>query len=262
MKLVMLIAAHKSYWMPEKPPYRPIQVGAAGKAALNPQWLRDDTGENISAKNKNFCELTAYYWAWKNLEADAYGLCHYRRYFGTRALGKSKKERILDEKQIERLLEKADIVLPKKRRYFIETRESQYAHAHHGRDLTIIRDILSEKYPEYLPQWEQVMQSRSGHIFNMFITRKAVFDAYHTWLFDILFKAEKRIDLTDYSPSEQRVFGYLAERLLDVYVLHHQLRVVECPVINLENQHWLKKGWRFLCRKFGRTENANAAKAK
>ena len=251
MNLVMLVASHKAYRMPEDRTYHPIQVGAAGKAVIDPRWLRDDAGENISAKNAGFCELTAYYWAWKNLDADAYGLCHYRRYFGSGAFWKAKEERILSQEQITRLLEHADIVLPKKRHYFIETRESQYNHAHHGKDLACVRQILEEKYPEYLPQWNRVMQSRSGHIFNMLIARKPVFDAYNAWLFDILFEAEKRIDISDYSVSERRVFGYLAERLLDVYVLHHQLRYAECPVINLESQHWLKKGFVFLCRKAG-----------
>ena len=94
------------------------------------------------------------------------------------------------------------------------------------------------------------MHSRGGHIFNMFIARRPLFDAYCTWLFDILFEVEKRLDVSGYSPSDQRVFGYLAERLLDVYVLHNHLRCVQCPVVNLESQHWLRKGRAFVERKF------------
>ena len=41
----------------------------------------DNSGEHISELNKAYCELTTQYWAWKNMEADYYGFCHYRRYF-------------------------------------------------------------------------------------------------------------------------------------------------------------------------------------
>lgn len=75
----ILIAAHKPYWMPKDPVYLPLHVGAEGKPDLG--YTKDNTGDNISAKNPNFCELTGLYWAWKNLDADYLGLVHYRRYF-------------------------------------------------------------------------------------------------------------------------------------------------------------------------------------
>ena len=74
MKIVMLVAAHKDYWMPSDAVYKPIQVGAAGKAPLHLNWLRDDTGDQISRKNAGFCELTGYYWAWKNYPAITGGI--------------------------------------------------------------------------------------------------------------------------------------------------------------------------------------------
>ena len=75
----ILVAAHKKYWMPSDEMYLPIQVGHA-IADVNIGYQPDDTGENISAKNANYCELTGIYWAWKNLDADYIGLVHYRRY--------------------------------------------------------------------------------------------------------------------------------------------------------------------------------------
>lgn len=247
MKTVMMVAAHKRYPMPGEAIYLPIQVGAAGRETLEKGWQRDDTGDNISRKNPYFCELTGHYWMWKHVDADVYGLCHYRRYFAARRLG-SRRSRILTQQEIEKKLTDVDAVVPCKRHYLIETRRSQYAHAHHLEDLTCTEQVLRERYPEYLPEWQHMLSTRSGHIFNMFIMRRAEFMAYSEWLFDVLFTVEERLDISKY--SDQRVFGYLAERLLDVWLWHQGLRVRECPVVNLENQHWLRKGLWFLKRKF------------
>ena len=80
-ELRIIVATHKPYRMPEGSCYLPLQVGAFGKPSLGPEYRRDDEGENISARNSSWCELTGLYWAWKNLRADALGLVHYRRLF-------------------------------------------------------------------------------------------------------------------------------------------------------------------------------------
>ena len=90
-----MIAAHKPYWMPEEPCYLPVHVGRALHPDIDLGFAGDDTGDNISAKNPHYCELTALYWAWKNLAADYIGLVHYRRYFTrreVRAVGARRKE--------------------------------------------------------------------------------------------------------------------------------------------------------------------------
>ena len=76
----ILIACHKDTALLDSKILIPIQVGASGSARRFEQMLSDDTGDQISAKNPMYCELTAQYWAWKNLEADYYGFFHYRRY--------------------------------------------------------------------------------------------------------------------------------------------------------------------------------------
>ena len=249
MQIKLLVAAHKPFWMPEDGVYLPVHVGAAGKAAIDPRWARDDAGENISDKNATYCELTGLYWAWKNLDADVYGLLHYRRYLGRGAFWKKKTDRLLKRRDIEKLLSKHDLILPKKRRYWIETRESQYNHAHHAADLRCVEAVLAEKCPEYLPAWRWMLGTRSGHICNMFVMPRAAFDAYCAWLFGILFEVERRLDISDYSANDRRVFGFLSERLLDVWVKKNGLRYAEAQVINLESQRWLKKGAAFLKRK-------------
>ncbi len=252
MDIRILVAAHKPYPMPEDPLYLPVQVGAAGKPPIDPAWARDDAGENISEKNVSFCELTGLYWAWKNLDAEAAGLCHYRRYPGRPGLrlpARGEEKRFLTREDAERLLSKYDLILPKKRHYWIETRESQYAHAHHAEDLRCVEGILAERYPEYLPAWKHMLSTRSGHICNMFVMPRRLFDPYCAWLFEILFEAERRLDISGYSAQDRRVFGFLGERLLDVWVEKNGLTFAETPVVNLEKQRWLHKGAAFLRRK-------------
>ena len=44
--------------------YLPVGLG---ENYFNKEWIRDNTGENISVKNKHYGEYTFYYWFWKNL---------------------------------------------------------------------------------------------------------------------------------------------------------------------------------------------------
>ena len=227
--------------------YLPLQVGSAISPPL--PYAHDNTGSNISDKNRTFCELTGLYWAWMNLNADYIGLCHYRRYFAEKPLGR-KWRRILSEATAARLLCSCGVVLPRKRRYWIETNYSQYIHAHHKQDLELTRWILAESYPSYLPAYDTVINRTSGHRFNMLIMRRDILDAYCKWLFDVLFKLESCLDISQYSSVDRRVFGYVGERLLDVWIEANHIAYSELPVVNMENQHWLIKGSRFLIRKF------------
>ncbi|MBR2823437.1 MAG: DUF4422 domain-containing protein [Clostridia bacterium] len=252
MKIRIVVASHKPYWMPEDPLYQPVLVGAAGRSGPCPEgWARDDAGENISGRNGTFCELTGLYWAWKNGFAEVTGLAHYRRYLGSGRRGKAPGERLLTGEKIEKLLAGADVILPRKRHYWIETRESQYAHAHHAEDLRAAEAVLREMYPAYLPAWRHMLKTRSGHICNLFIMRRALAEEYCEWLFSILFEVERRLDLSAYSARDRRVFGYLGERLLDVWVETKGLRTAEVPTVTLERENWIRKGWLFLRRKAG-----------
>ena len=244
--LRIVVATHKSYWMPEETCYVPVQVGAAGKESLG--FLRDDSGENISAKNPNYCELTGLYWAWKNLDAEFLGLVHYRRHFAARTCG-DKKGRVATGEEMARELSKHLIVLPKPRNYFIETNYTQYIHAHHARDLELTRKIICEKEPIYVAKYDEVMSRTWGHRFNMFCMHRDIANAWCEWLFGVLAELEARLDISGYSTNDARVFGFVAERLLDVWIETNELDYVEIPVVNLENEHWLKKGVAFLGRK-------------
>ncbi len=227
--------------------YLPIHVGKA----LSPDTLDytpDNTGDNISAKNKSFCELTGIYWAWKNLSADFVGLVHYRRFFVNRNSLFCKD--ILTREKAEELLTSHDAILPKKRHYFIETTRGQYEHAHNPHDIVVVEDIIKERHPQYLSSFSKVMSRTYGHRFNMFIMKRELFDSYCEWLFDILFELEKRIDTTKYNKYNSRVFGFISERLLDVWIESNNVNYTEQKVIFTERQNWPKKIVEFLLRKF------------
>ncbi len=251
MNIKILVATHKKYWMPEDDVYFPLYVGREGKQDLG--FTGDNTGDNISLKNANYCELTGLYWAWKNLQCDYIGLCHYRRYFANSHHGSdldAKKAAIFHKADYEKLLQSYDVILPKKRNYYIETVRSQYEHAHNKRDLDEAERIIAERYPEYSDAFAKVMGRTKLHILNMFAMKKELFDEYCAWLFDILFVLEKSVDISNYDAYQARVYGFLGERLFNVWLEKKQLQVIEEDVINLEPVKWSTKIINFMQRKF------------
>ncbi len=247
MTVTVIVAAHKHYMMPDDPLYLPLQVGAAGKKPFGLEG--DDTGDNISEKNATFCELTGLYWAWKNIDSDYIGLAHYRRHFAGGGRGQP-LDRVLTKAEATRLLQGKDGLLPTLRRYYVETLYDHYAHTSHVEPLDITGDIIREKYPAYAPAFENLKTRRSAHMFNMFILRRDHLDAYCTWLFDILFELERRVDATRYDAFHARFFGRISELLLDVWLEQNPLDCAAAPVISMEPVNWLKKGSSFLAAKF------------
>ena len=252
MDIKIIIATHKQYWMPDDPMYLPVHVGAAGKESIG--YQRDDEGDNISAKNPNYCELTGLYWAWKNLKADYVGLAHYRRHYSNGKRFGDKKDKVINSTEMEKKLKDTDILLPTPRNYWIETNYSQYAHAHHAIDLDTTRDILKEKYPQYIAAWDSSMKKTTGHRFNMFVMKKEFFDQYCEWLFDVLFELENRLDISTYNKNDSRVFGFVSERLLDVWIETNHYSYKDTSYVFMENQNWLIKGSNFIKRKLGHKE--------
>lgn len=244
-QIKILIACHREYPVPDDPCYLPITVGAALRAEAIPGFASDDTGDNISDRNKHYCELTALYWAWKNLDAEYIGLVQYRRYFSKKRFSKQ----LAAEADFRKALEKAPVILPAKRRYWIETIYTQYIHAHHEQDLAVTRAVIAERCPAYLAAYDRKMRRRSGHAFNMLVMRRDLLDAYCSWLFPVLFEVEKRLDISAYDAYNSRVFGFIAERLLDVWLETKRIPYTQMPVLVTEKQHWLKKGTAFVRRK-------------
>ncbi|MCC8080331.1 MAG: DUF4422 domain-containing protein [Oscillospiraceae bacterium] len=256
-RVKIIVATHKKYRMPSDPMYLPLHVGAEGKKDadgndLNLGYIKDNTGDNISTLNASFCELTGLYWAWKNLNADYIGLVHYRRHF---SFSKTKEpfDGVLTYNQLEPYLNTIRVFVPNKRRYFIETLYSHYAHTHYASQLDITREIIKGKYPQYLDSYGKVVKQRWGYMFNMMIMENGLLDEYCDWLFDILFELQKRVDTTGLSSFQGRFFGRVSEIIFNIW-LDYQVNegkinrdeILEIPCVHMEKVNWLKKGAAFM----------------
>ena len=252
--ICIAIAAHKSYQMPTDPVYMPLHVGKALHPEIDLGFQTDNTGDNISVLNASYSELTGLYWLWKNSDADFKGLVHYRRYLASpdfrKRHVKNRFERIASGDEIRELLRESDIILPRKRNYYIETMQSHYAHTLPEIHLVETRRILENHFPEYLSAFDHVMQSRSGHMFNMFVMNKEKLNEYCTWLFDILKELTNHIDPSQYDAFNARFPGRVSELLLDVWLETNGYSYKELPAVSMEPVNWWKKGTGFLMAKF------------
>jgi len=249
MNIKILIAAHKQCPLPKDSVYLPVHVGKALHPDLDLGYQPDNEGDNISEKNPYYCELTAVYWAWKNLKCDYVGLVHYRRMFSKSGPGKQ-WDRILNTKDFEKLCSENDVILPKRRKLYIETVYSHYDHTLYGKHLDDVRDILVQKYPEYVPYFDKKMKMRTEHLFNMYILKKNLFDEYCEWSFDVLAELEKRYDLKSMEPFHARLIGRVGEKLIDLWLMKNNIKYKEVDYVYLGKKRYLKKGISFLMAKF------------
>ncbi len=240
-----------------KPEYSQLWAGKNG-AEKYEGFIGDDTGDNISDKNRYYSELTGLYWVWKNTKSEIVGSCHYRRYFTIAnepvlyrlkrllyfpaGLWKKRfgliytqnlkfwKLKIISENEIVNLLEKYQAILPirRKLKYSIEKHYSRY---HNIEDLYLIEKILKSKHPEYLDSYKTVLKGNRLFANNMFILKWETFEKMMEWLFSILFKFEEETDLKEFNGYQERIFGFLSERLITVWIFHNDINYKELPLI-------------------------------
>ncbi len=262
----IIVAAHKAFRMPDDDMYIPLHVGAEGKIDENGQpldigFVKDNTGDNISLKNPGYCELTGLYWAWKNLEADYIGLAHYRRHFSLRKT-RDPFDGVLKYAELAPILKKKKVIVPDKRKYYIESLYNHYKHTHYISQLDETRSIIAEKYPDYISSFDRVIRRSWGYMFNMMIMERGLVDEYCAWLFDVLFELEKRVnedkvDMPELSSFQARFYGRISEIIFNVWLDHclktGRLRkkdITEIPCRFMEKENWFKKVWGFLMAKF------------
>ncbi|TLD80474.1 DUF4422 domain-containing protein [Helicobacter sp. MIT 05-5293] len=261
----ILVCYHKPSPIIANKILKPILVGAKNASAdtisaleslcekKGTKLLKDNTGEHISELNPYFCELTAMYWAWKNLDADYYGLFHYRRVLdfaptpSKRRLYKYliphyfiEKKYFLKPDMVSGFLQthQVDVIIPK-RKHIAPAHLSFYdtfKQDHYVQDLDKALAYIQEKYPQMADSITQVFFTKGAavHYCNVAIWRKELYFEYCEWLFDILFTIQDSIPYQQYDAYQARVFGYLAERLFNVWIRYKEqschLRVQEMPL--------------------------------
>lgn len=258
IKTKILVCVHKPDFFLNDDLYQPIHVGKAlSKADLG--LPGDDTGDNISDKNREFCELTAHYWAWKNLRGvDYVGLSHYRRYLDfndplSPVLIKAMRPENVKAPQIDiqKEFSRCDIIVSNYDCHPVSNK-IHYCYCHQIEDYAILRTVIEDIYPDYLKSFDRIMiRKNKVSIGNMFVASWKTFDQYSEWLFKILFETEKRVRLSPYD-YQRRVFGFMAERLLDVYCYHNQLRMKRVPVIFVSDNK-PRSAWAYLFKRAKRT---------
>lgn len=207
----MYMVTHKPVdYVPEN--RTPIFVGSGVNAK---GYIADNSMDNISEKNKYFCELTAYYWIWKNDKHSEYvSIEHYRRFF----MKKCWFPRLLSLSDMEKYKKKHMIITTIFKRSKFTIGEF-YRNRHYQEDMELVKKRIEMCHPGYVDTFERIMNSYSGPMYNMVAMPKDAFDAYCEWLFDILFFVEQNTkNIETRTPYQQRAFGFLAERLLNVWI--------------------------------------------
>lgn len=221
MSISIFTITHVPFTPPEVPIYIPLQVGRALHDDYG--YMGDDTGDNISAKNPYYSELTGLYWIWKNYtDSDYLGLCHYRRHF-LNDVGE-----LMSEAEYMHIFSRYDVIISKSRLGEYDYR-TVYSRSHDIRNLDMTGEVIQELYPDYYETFQSVIADNHCYVGNLFAAPRALFCAYCEWLFTIFSALEKRIDVSGYDDYHKRVFGFLSEQLLIVWVKHNRLSYYEAP---------------------------------
>lgn len=247
----ILVCCHKQDVHADMPPYCPIHVGKA-LSDVQLDMICDNQGEdNISFKNQSYCELTGMYWAWKNLKnVDIIGLCHYRRYFdfhGTCGylipyknipVEKFKDCNITVPQNIINKINNGDIVVARPF-YSSYNLIINYSLHHISDDIRVLQDIIRSTQPRiFVDAFRHVMYNRNYLIpYNMFIMRWADFDEYCNWLFPLLEKVECKIDISHYNQFQTRIYGFMAERLFNVWLYATKKHLIYKPIIRISEEN-------------------------
>ncbi|GCD52926.1 DUF4422 domain-containing protein [Acetobacter pasteurianus] len=245
MKVTIYTACHDNFQNPCDNIYTPMLCGKKNKNIVT-NFMGDDTGQNISDLNYCFCELTALYWMWKNDKtSDIVGLSHYRRFFAKKTYGnnlfykmpsnpdeKIEREEIAAGNDFDYLMGDVDLVVSLKQD--VGNVLHNYRLYHNIDDMFLVERMIQRLHPEYMDAYRFFMREECAiYRYNMFVGKKAVVDKYCEWIFSILLPLADLKFFNNYSDYQKRIFGFISERIMGVWLLHNRdkLLIEERPVV-------------------------------
>ena len=229
------------------PLYVPVRCGAVYDKRKNVTMLGDDTGDNISEKRNSFCELTVLYWAWKNIKADYYGLCHYRRYISfsqkkymhaNNGAGFVTEEYLdknainkycLNEKIMTEEIEKYDLIITPEedtRLAWDGPHKTVYDMCNNRkRDFDIngvnkVIEIINRSYPEFSKYAKIYFNGHKVRFYNCFVMKAELFKKFCEFLFGILFELENELNTENYNKWKERMPGFMGEDIFGIFCLY------------------------------------------
>ena len=263
-RIKIAVACHKPSELPKNDLFVPIQVGAALAKNRLDGVEYDNSGDNISEKNPAYCELTAQYWLWKNVEADYYGLCHYRRFLCFKDTGSERDLRnqitasvlnennmhrfgLDDEKKMRSIIEENDAVIGEEQYVpYLYTphgnQKTAYEHwvAHDRalimkKDLDLMLKILTEVSPKIGKAAREYLGTKNFLGFNCFILKKELFDELCEIEFEVLKRLEKQVDTSTYCQQLSRIYGFMGEIISSSYFYYlsqsHKYKIKRVPLV-------------------------------
>ena len=229
----LYVVTHKNYSVEGLPAcYKSIHAGRALGDDLG--YIGDDTGRSVSELNPYLNEMTAAYWIWKNTDHDIVGISHYRRFFSSRNSREFKADNILTDEQAIEALKYNDMIVALEDNFgynqygFLINDAGQSIT---GTALTLLKAMMRVHQPDYVDVFDYFMSTCAMFRCNMMVTRKYIFDAYCEWLFSFLLPAHAEFmqmaPLEKMSVNQKRIFGYLAERMMNIWLLKNNLKLKE-----------------------------------
>ena len=238
----------------DNPLYVPVRCGAAFDNENTMNIAGDNTGNNISEKRASFCELTVQYWAWKNEEADYYGLCHYRRYlsFGRKydrpndhglvpraflSRPAMKRYGLLDKHAMASEIAQYDLIIPEPAPvarmplpHGTAKTVRQLWEAHDGiffekKVIDRMFELIDAIAPEYSASAREYFGGGYHLGYNCYIMRKSLFERLCRLQFPIMEALERELDTTGYTAEMLRTPAYVGEMLFGIFlhhVIHHE----------------------------------------